>query len=123
MKTMKKLIIISILLIAMSSCTSVSEDDLIDAPPQNVPITYDANIKSIIDNNCIQCHSSPPVNGATIELATFNDVTNAVVNFDLIGRISIPAGNPGAMPFGGPQLPQNLIDEFIEWQNDGFPIN
>lgn len=107
----------------MLSCTSVSEEDLIDAPQPNVPVSYTADIKQIIDNNCIQCHSSPPVNGATIELETFNDVVNAVVNFDLILRITIPAGNPGAMPFGGPQLPQNLIDEFIEWQNDGFLFN
>jgi len=118
---MKKIFIIfAFLSFTFFGCTSVSTDDLIDSQPLPTLITYTDNVKTIVDNNCIFCHSNPPVNGAPISLTTYNEVKNAVQINGLIGRISKQAGEAGAMPAGGPRLPQNLIDQIIKWQTDGL---
>jgi len=116
-KTVYTLCFVSALFIG---CTSVSEEDLIADIQQNGDVTYVDNIKAIIDNNCINCHSDPPVNGAPVSLVDYNDVRDGVENGNLIGRISLLSGDPGAMPFGGPRLPQNLINLIIEWEADGL---
>lgn len=102
------------------SCTYVSEEDLIDSQPPPVLVTYNDNVKTIIDNNCLNCHIQPPVNGANVPLLIYDNVKSAVENNDLIDRISAQAGDPGAMPFGGPRLPQNLIDIITQWEDDGL---
>ena len=106
-------------ILLLSSCTNVSEDDLIESTPLPTFVTYEANVKTIIDNNCIGCHANPPVNGAPISLVTYIDVRNAVENSSLIERISTQ--DLGfVMPFGGPRLPQNLIDIVVQWELDGL---
>lgn len=120
---MKKIIFVSVFLLTiMSSCTNVSEEDLIDTQPV-AETTYDKDIKAIIDNNCINCHANPPINGAPVSLINYNQVKNAVQNSNLINRISAQAGSPGAMPAGGPRLPQNLIDLIIQWDSEGLLEN
>jgi len=116
---MKKIFLVLSICFAMLSCTNDSEDDLIDTTPIPDTVTYVDNVKSIIDNNCIRCHSDPPVNGAPMSLMLYNDVKNAVLNRDLIGRITgTSSGN--LMPLGGPKLPQNSIDIIIQWETDGL---
>lgn len=107
------------------SCATDSIEDLVEpsvSEPEN-PVNYTENIQSILSNNCTFCHSDPPVNGAPISLMTYNQVVNAVVNSNLIDRISRQTGEAGAMPFGGPRLPQNLIDLVIQWEADGLLEN
>jgi len=117
---MRQKFIYSIAVISLFfSCANDSEDDLIDSVPIDELVTYNANVKTIIDNNCIGCHSNPPVNGAPMALVTFEDVKDAVENRGLINRIS--SDDLGfLMPFGGPKLPQNLIDIVVQWQTDGL---
>jgi hypothetical protein len=104
------------------NCSYHNEDDLIelsDPMDEVILVTYDNQVKSIIDTNCIVCHNDPPVNGAPMSLLTFEAVRNAVQNRNLIGRIS--TNDIGTvMPPGGPRLPQNLIDVIVQWETDGF---
>ncbi len=102
----------------LPGCSSNSTDDLIDLNTGQV--SYNTQIKSIIENNCIACHQDPPVNFAPMKLTTYQDVKNAVMNRGLIDRISRPQGATGMMPNGGTRLPQQLIDQVIQWQNEGF---
>ena len=107
---------------AFYSCSYVNEDDLTEVIIVDGLVTYTANIKTIIDNNCISCHSSPPVNGAPMALVTYTDVIAAIENRDVIERIS--SNDLGfVMPSGGPRLPQNLIDLIIQWQQEGLLEN
>lgn len=118
MKT--KTALITAILVTLFGCTSVSEEDLVEQTilPEDT-VTYLGHVKSIIDNNCINCHSDPPVNGAPNALITYENVRDAVENRDLIARIS--TDNSGfLMPFGGPRLPQNLIDTVILWEAEGL---
>jgi len=116
---MKRPLSFVLLVLLFTNCTSVSEDDLIDDTPIEDEITYNDQVKPIIDNNCISCHSMPPVNGAPMSLISYNDVKSAVLNRELLERIS--SDDLGfLMPFGGPRLPQNLIDIVLQWEQDGL---
>lgn len=123
MKNFISLLCLSVLF--FSSCSSVSEDDLIEPVilESGETVNYIEDIQPIIENNCTFCHSNPPVNGAPMSLVTYNDVVVAIENLNLINRISRDAGESGAMPLGGPKLPQNLIDLVIQWQADGLLEN
>jgi uncharacterized membrane protein len=101
------------------SCTSDSESDLTDIP-NGEPVTYSGTVKNIIDTNCIMCHATTPVNGAPMSLTTYENVKSAVLTRGLLDRISRTQGSPGMMPNGGTRLPQNIIDQVVEWNNDGL---
>jgi len=119
---MKKFTVLYIILLAtLYNCSYNSEDDLIDNTAFE-DVTYNDNIKAIIDNNCIICHNSPPVNGAPMSLTTYTDVREAIENRNLIGRISTN-DLASVMPFGGPRLPQNLIDLIVQWEQEGYLEN
>jgi len=111
--------ILSIILIV--SCENNSTDDLIEHTPNQTSITYANNIESIITFNCLSCHSTPPQNGAPMSLETIEDVKNAIITRGLIDRISRTEGSQGAMPQGGPRLPQETIDDIITWATNSFP--
>ena len=98
---MKKIFIIGIITaILILGCTNASEDDLIDTQPLPTLVTYNADVKSIIENNCLDCHISPAINGASVPLLIYDNVRSAVENNNLISKIS--GNGPGAlMPFGG----------------------
>lgn len=118
---MKKIILSAMtfgFIFVLYSCANDSEEDLIDQMPMPQLITYNDNIKAIIDNNCINCHSDPPVNGAPYSLMDYNAVKNNVAS--IINRISLQQGQGGLMPLGGARLPQNIIDEVVQWQTDGL---
>jgi hypothetical protein len=124
-----KLFILGCCLAVLTSCAYDSEDDLIaiqenteeeqeDSPEAG--ITYDNTIKAIVDSSCISCHSSPSRNGAPFALVNFSQVSgraNGVLN-----AISRQSGSPGAMPPAG-RLPQNTINQFDEWIENGTPEN
>lgn len=120
---MKKINILLIGVALMSiSCTNSSESDLIDNTEIPDLITYTSDVKPIISNNCISCHTNPPENGAPMSLLMYDNVKDAILNRGLINRIS--SEDLGfLMPFGGPRLPQNLIDVVIQWEADGLLEN
>ncbi|GEP52040.1 hypothetical protein FNO01nite_27120 [Flavobacterium noncentrifugens] len=106
---------------AAFGCSNDSPDDLgVEAILTDTPITYNANVKAIIDNNCISCHSTIPQNGAPMSLATFEDVKSAIELRGLIERISKDNGQSGLMPLGGPKMPQQNIDMITLWRDQEF---
>jgi hypothetical protein len=109
-----------LLILSLVSCTNDSTSDLIDNSVLD-SVSYNENVKPIINNNCISCHGTIPANGAPMSLATYQNVKDAVLNRGLIDRISRGEGEPGHMPLGGPRLPQNLINIIIQWQSEDFP--
>lgn len=101
-------------------CDSDSESDLTEINDDTEPITYTQTVRSIINDNCISCHASTPVNGAPMSLTTYANVKNAVLSRGLLDRISRPQGSPGLMPNGGTRLPQSTIDLIVQWEDDGL---
>ena len=119
---MKNKILFTIVICGLTvfSCTYDSPDDLIESTELPVGnVTYNLHVKPIIDNNCINCHSMPPQNGAPMPLISYQNLKSAVENRGLIQLISTQDLGD-VMPLGGPRLPQNLIDTVVQWQIDGF---
>ena len=107
------------ILVILFGCTNASEDDLIDQTELPEVVTFVEDVQPIINNNCVMCHTNPPENGAPMPLLSYDNVKDAVLNRGLISRIS--SEDLGfLMPFGGPRLPQNLIDTIIQWEEDGL---
>lgn len=87
--------------------------------PNPNAITYDANIKGIITNNCTSCHGSTPSNGATFSLTTYNSVKSRVDN--IISRVN-SSSNP--MP-PAPNSPLSSSQKSLiqQWKDDGLLEN
>jgi uncharacterized membrane protein len=119
MKLKTPLVILSFATILIS-CTNYNPSTLMDTTPMIGLTTYNQNVKSIIDNNCIACHASTPRNGASTSLVTYTQVKDAVMNRGLINRISLENGDGSLMPEGGPRLPQVTIDVVLKWQKEGL---
>ncbi|MDO1500974.1 hypothetical protein Q2T40_12610 [Winogradskyella maritima] len=122
---MKKKLYILCFFVGMATiaCTNDSEDDLVDDTPPPVSVNYTDDIAPIMQNNCVSCHSNPPVNGAPTPLVSYSDVVDGVEDGNLIDRISRQPGEGGFMPLGGTRLPQNLIDLIEQWEDEGFLEN
>nr|WP_315172447.1 cytochrome c [uncultured Flavobacterium sp.] len=123
---MKKTIALTILLAGLWSCSSDTPETIepkpdVVTPPTATVITYNANVKAIVDNNCVRCHSS----GGTASfrpLTTFAQVKAAVENANLLGRIQLQNGQSGLMPQGG-RMSQANIDAIVKWNTDGLKEN
>lgn len=110
-----------LLTILIASCTSseVSNDDPVVIDPTQ-KITYEKDVKNIINNSCAVsgCHtgSNPP---AGILLTTYNQVRSQAENGNLIARMN-NSSNP--MPPTGilPSSTRSVIDQ---WKADGFLEN
>lgn len=119
----------SLLLICIAtllfSCTANTLDDVfvpVEIDPGGELVTYQ-DVRFVFENICTQCHSNPTQNGAPMPLVTYENVRDAVLNRPLLDRISREEGASGAMPLGGPRLPQNTIDLIFQWNEDGLLEN
>lgn len=126
---MKKVIALTILLAALTSCSDSDTIQDIETPPgtgtpdpdPTAEISYTKNVKSIIDANCIGCHSSGR-SAAFRPLTTFAEVKAAVENAGLLNRIQLQNGQQGLMPQGG-RMSQTNIDLIVKWNTDGLKEN
>lgn len=120
MKRLKVLFLIIPYAFVLNGCTNDSTSDLIDDTITD-EITYTNTVKSIIDNNCIVCHATVPLNGAPMSLVTYENVKDAVLTRGLLDRISRTQGASGMMPLGGTRLPQTTINKISQWAQNGQP--
>jgi len=104
------LIFFSFLLISCSS-----DDDEAPTPVQN-NITYAGDVKAILDANCLNCHGNPTDNGAPMSLTTFDEAKEAVLNRNLIGRVS----NGTMPPAVGAELTNDQVQIIEDWEAGGF---
>lgn len=117
---LKKLFPLLVFLSLLIACTNDNSETLMeDSSPVGV-ITYNKDVKSIVDNNCIVCHATVPKNGAPMSLVTYDQVKEAILNRGLLTRISLENGNSSLMPKGGPRLPQATINVITKWNQDGL---
>lgn len=112
--TPKNLIFACITCLFLTNCSS--DDDLDNT---DLKVTYTTDIRSIMNNNCTNCHGSPTSNGAPMPLTTFSEVKDAVENRDLIARIN-SLTNP--MPQSG-LIPKASRDLIQQWKDDGLLEN
>jgi hypothetical protein len=97
------------------SCTDRTYEDISGVEVSSSP-TYTANIQSIINSNCVGCHSA---GGRFPTLETYEQVKDATQNGDLICRIDQTQSCGNVMPRSGP-MPRQTIDMIILWQKEGY---
>ena len=117
---MKKTLIVIVSTAAfLGACKTTKQTTTTVAPVDcsNKNYTYEADIKSIIENNCSKCHNSN--NKAGYNFLTLESVIKAAKNGDLLGTIKHQKGFT-KMPLMKPQLPQELIDKIECWVNNGM---
>jgi hypothetical protein len=117
---MKKLrrIILMLGLVALASCYYDVEEELYpNNPCQTTNMSFTADIKPIIDQNCVGCHSGPAPN-AQIDLSTYDGVKQVADNGKLLDVISRPNGDPSLMPPSG-KLSDCKIRKINSWVIDG----
>lgn len=118
MKNKNLYLLIALTFILLASCTEEDSISLSD-PNQNQntgTVTYTANVKSIIDSNCISCH------GASNPSAGFNisNYANAKNNINsIINRADLQTGQPGIMPPSG-RMSASKIQILKDWQTQGL---
>jgi len=118
----KNFIYAFVIISLLSNCSSSSDDESMTPQPDPDPtekVTYTADIKSIIDGNCISCHGATPSNGAPMSLTTYTQVKNNVNN--IISRIN-STSNP--MP-PSPNSPLSSTQKSLiqQWKDDGLLEN
>lgn len=122
------LVAIATAMVTLISCVNNTQDDLAPIVPEvaqeeEAELVTFTEVKFVFDNICTACHSNPPQNGAPMSLANYINVKDAVLNRGLLDRVSQEEGTSGAMPLGGPRLPQETIDLLIRWNEDGLLEN
>lgn len=105
------------LLVIFASCTSTTYED-IEKNTNGSSVSYQANVKTIIDAKCLSCHSATG-SASFLPLSTFANVKTAVQNNGLLNRIQLQAGQSGAMPPSGP-IPTNEIQTIVKWNEQGL---
>jgi mono/diheme cytochrome c family protein len=116
---MKKYIYLSGIILSLYSCESTTYEDLEEPDVIVGEVTYTANVKPIIDANCIACHSTDSGNRP---LQTYTQVKDAVLNTNLLDRIQRQNGTQGQMPQGG-RMPQDKINTILQWNTYGLLEN
>lgn len=112
---MKKCIYIISAVVLLIACESRTYEEISDKTPITEEVTYNKDVKPIIDANCVSCHSP----GAQA-LTNYMEVKNNIDN--IIDRISRPNGDPLKMPQGG-SLSPTQINIITKWKADGLSEN
>lgn len=123
MKSTKSIYAIVIIALIIFNCSNDSHDDLSNdegTNPGPTIVTYEGEIKSIIDTNCTQCHGSTPTNNAPFSLTTYNQVKDKI---DRIIARANNASNPMPPASAGGQLSANLRALIQQWKDDGLLEN
>jgi mono/diheme cytochrome c family protein len=127
-RTMKKLIIISLLAI-LAGCYYDNEEELYPSQSDDCDTTnviYSGTIFPIINSNCIGCHSGSAPQGNVL-LEDYPTISAAAAipagtYGSLYGAISHASGN-SPMPKNGAQLSDCKIKQVKAWIDAGRPDN
>ena len=115
MKTVKIIFILMITFYVGFSCDSSTYNEISGdiANP-----TYTSNVKPIIENNCLSCHSAAGAQYPTME--TYLQVREATEKGEVICRIDDQScGAVAVMPQSG-RMPQATINTIKKWAANGY---
>jgi mono/diheme cytochrome c family protein len=120
---MKKIIIASTAIaLIFAACKSTKQTTTV-APAaaldcsSNKNLTYNTDIKTIIQTNCSKCHNTN--NKAGYNFLTLESVKKAASNGQLLGTIKHSKGFP-KMPAFAAKMDQATIDKIECWINNGM---
>jgi hypothetical protein len=113
MKYFYRLIIFSCFVFTAGSC---KKDQVSAACESNKTISYSSQIKPMIENNCLSCHSTGGNSPSLTDHASVATHATHVLN-------SLTGNGAQLMPLGGPALNDSLISQFSCWIAQGKKNN
>ncbi len=84
-------------------------------------VTYSITVKTIMDNNCMGCHSGASPAGG-IPITNYSEVKTIAANGSLLGSVE-HSGGYSPMPKGMAKLSDCNISQIKIWINDGMQNN
>ncbi|MDB5257432.1 MAG: hypothetical protein JWM14_2127 [Chitinophagaceae bacterium] len=122
-------------LLSLASCEYNKGEDLgADGPP----VVFSSDIKPIIINNCVMCHSDTATNPDKPDPTLHLFFLQGAGDFSILQQKALQSSTiPGYtliqarlhhleepyMPFNRPQLPDSLIKKIDRWVKQGAPLN
>ena len=82
--------------------------------------TYENNIQTLVISNCTPCHI--PSKGGNKKALDSYDSTKANIS-EMIRRINLNPLDKGFMPFKHEKLSESTIAVFMQWKEQGMPLN
>lgn len=119
MKSTMKLFVPVLGFLMLMSCDTKTYEDISDNTPITETVTYNKQVKTVLQNNCLACHSASGA-ASYYPLSDYTAAKNAIDN--IIDRIQRANGDPLKMPQGG-TLSQDNINMIIKWKADGLLEN
>ena len=89
-------------------------------------VTYNVQIKAILDNNCVSCHAGPaPV--SNIDLYDYATISGLALDgkftYGTLLSAVMHSGGAQPMPQGAPKITNCEINQIAAWVNQGAPDN
>jgi uncharacterized membrane protein len=78
------------------------------------------DVEAALASKCQSCHSSPPVNDATVALVTYEN-TQGVYGNESVWKLIGEALENEAMPFEPPYLSDDERTTLLDWSHAGGP--
>lgn len=91
MKNTIKLFVPVLGFLVLMSCDTKTYEEISDVKPITENVTYNKNVKAIMDNNCVVCHSATGSN-PYFPLTDYTAVKNSIDN--ILDRIQRANGDP-----------------------------
>jgi mono/diheme cytochrome c family protein len=104
---------------ALMNCETKTFEDISENKTIPEVVTYNKDVKAIIQNNCVVCHS-PVGSNPYFPLTDYTATKNTVDN--ILDRIQRANGDPLKMPQGGTLSPGD-INIIKKWKSDGLLEN
>jgi len=119
---MKKIWIISAVILMFSSCYYDKEEALYlgNIPCDTSNVRYSVQVVQILNQYCISCHSAAAPSGG-VPLETYEQVKTYTLNGQLLR--SVKHTGPSPMPQNAPKLSDCKISTLELWFNAGCPNN
>ena len=107
-------IIAFLIFLLILGCESNVEGDYITYNCEELEIFYEESVSSILENNCVACHSSSYKSG-NLALDNFEVSVAGIMSGSVISRINMDVTNPLFMPLGSQKLSQNELNTILEF--------
>lgn len=119
-----KIIFFGLIFVSSFSCDSKTYTEVGPTTSENKVVTYANDVKAIIDNNCISCHSVGTYVNQQPYLKTYQEVKAACMTDlgagTLLCRIEANcAQGSDPMPLTG-YMTKNLVDVVEKWALTGY---
>ena len=118
---MKKILVLTCLIMFAASCYYDKEEELYGLVPCDTStVRYKVEITAILNANCLSCHGGTASSGGGVQLGNYNILRDYALGGLLVEAIT---RSNNRMPKGAAPLTNCQIAQIEKWINNGAPNN